>query len=587
MLHGKTVQSDYVLTDFISIEALQALQDSFARLTGIVISFRDARGKSLTRPSEQFILDYDAASASIGEVVLTKTQLAELDANPVSVYTPASSASIDLRGKHLIDEQHLGSIYVERWPDCSCPLPNAPPSQDSTSTGLARMRTFNDERSRAAEEFVGRLAHTLTQLCYHSYQLRCRIDDLTAIYGVAEKLSGRVELQEILDMSTRSLVETMGLKASGIRLLDEDTGVLRIASVCNLSKEYLDKGPIAASESQIDRDALNGQMVYVENLGTDPRTHYKEKIIQEGLVSGLIAPLKWGKRTFGVVRAYMGRPYQFTDFDRALMEGIASQIAAAIANHRLRQNAQSAEQLKRQVKLAADVQRRMIPKNPPELMHYRIGCLYEPTFDLGGDFYDFLEFHGGQTGVVIADVVGKGVPASLMMASTKAALRCHAKKVRGVDELMTEVNRRLWEDTLESEFVTAFCGILSPAGRSLRYCNAGHEPMILLRDGKTRELDVGGLVLGLDPDAHYEWAEQELEPGDLLVLVTDGVLEAMNYDEESFGRARFHQSIRTHGDVALNMAPDMIAKQILWDVRRFIGLAPLTDDITLVVIRVI
>lgn len=540
MTLGKTVQPTAVLTDFISIEALLALQDSFARLTGIPICIRDANDQPIGAGSG----DGKSDSGWIFES---------------SPYV----ASIDLRGKHLIDERHLGSLAVGAAPSA------------------------NQAAIKAARDFADQLARTIMQLCYHSYQLRCRIDDLTAIYDVAEKLSGRVELQEILDTATKALVDTMGLKAAGIRLLDEDSGVLKMASVCNLSPEYLDKRPILATDSPIDQDALNGNMVYVENLGTDPRTFYKEKIIAEGIVSGLIAPLKWGKRTFGVVRAYMGRPYKFTDFDRALLEGIATQIAAAIANHRLRRNAQDANQLKRQVQLAADVQRRMIPEQPPNLAHYQIGCLYEPTYDLGGDFYDFLEFPGGQTGVVIADVVGKGVPASLMMASTRAAFRAHAKRVRGVDQLMVEVNKRLWQDTLEHEFVTAFCCILSPAGRSLRYSNAGHEPLILLRDGQIYELDVGGLVLGLDPDAKYDWEEQELRPGDLLVLVTDGVLEAMNYDEEAYGRERFHNSIRLHGGMAGDMPADLIAKQLLWDLRRFVGLAPIQDDVTLVVIRVV
>lgn len=416
--------------------------------------------------------------------------------------------------------------------------------------------------------------------------LRNRIADLAAVHEISLKLAGRVDLQEILDTATRLLVETMGLRAAGIRLLDRNTGELRISSVCNLSRSYLDKRPILAAESPIDQEALGGNTVYVPDVRTDPRTYYKAKAREEGLVSALITPLQSDGRPIGVLRAYMDRVYQFSAFDALLMEAIAAQVAAAIVNAGLRRDVQEAERLERQVKRAADVQRRMIPARAPAHPHYAFGCVYEPSTDLGGDFYDFLNLAHGEIGIVIADVVGKGVPASLMMASARSALRAHAERTVDPSDVMKQVNRRLYEDTLESEFVTAFYGILCADGRSIRYCNAGHEPLLLLRDGAIHALDAGGLVLGLDPTAKYDWADQPLRPNDLLILVTDGILEAMNYDEEAYGRERLHASIKLHGHMAPDMPVNLIAKQLLWDVRRFAGLATMSDDITLVATRV-
>lgn len=411
-------------------------------------------------------------------------------------------------------------------------------------------------------------------------------DGFAAVHDIALKLAGRGDVQEILDTATRQLVETMHLRASGIRLLDEDTGVLRIVSVCNLSKEYLDKGTINARQSAVDEEALSGKTVYVRDLRSDPRTRYKEKARQEGLVSTLVTPLRSSGRPIGVLRAYMDHEHEFSCFDVGLMEAVASQTAAAIMNARLRRDARDAERLERQVKLAAEVQRRMIPRSLPANPHYSFGCIYEPSFDLGGDFYDLLEFPDGEIGVVIADVIGKGIPASLMMASARSAIRGHIKCAPNLSEVMVEVNRRLCHDTLDGEFVTAFYGVLSPDGHRLCYCNAGHEPLILMRDGKIEELDVGGLVLGIDPDTEYEWAEHTLKPNDLLVMVTDGVVEALDFDDRAYGRARLHESIQRHGADALGLSPDLIAKQLLWDVRRFAGLAKMSDDITMVVTRV-
>jgi sigma-B regulation protein RsbU (phosphoserine phosphatase) len=446
---------------------------------------------------------------------------------------------------------------------------------------------WSEEVISSATQFAQQLASTIARLCYQSYELRRRVDELAALHQVSSMLAGRSELQEILDTATKSLVATMGLRAAGLRLLDEDTGELKIASVAHLSMDYCDTDPILLSQSPIDQEALEtGKTVYVEDVRTDPRTYYKEKAVREGLVSALVTPLASGGLRIGVLRAYRGQLYRFTPFDVSLLEAIAIQVAAAIVTVRLRRDAEQAERLDRQVKLAGEVQRRMIPARAPANPRYDFGCEYEPSSQLGGDFYDFLALPNGDIGAVIADVVGSGVPASLMMASARSALRAYSERVPDIGALMTAVNRRLYDDTLPSEFVTASYAVLGADGRRLTYCNAGHEPMLLLRRGTLQVLDVGGVVLGIDPEARYEAGELVLEPGDLLVLVTDGMTEALNYDDQAYGRSRLQVSVKLHGAMAADLPTGLIAKQLLWDVRRFVGLAPQSDDMTLVVVRV-
>jgi len=409
---------------------------------------------------------------------------------------------------------------------------------------------------------------------------------LAVVYEMSSLLAKRTKLQDLLDTATRQLVETMGLRAASMRLLDEESGVLRMASVANLSPSYLDKGQILALDSPIDQEALAGKTVYIEDLRTDPRVYHQQKAREEGLVSCLVAGLSSGGKRIGALRIYTDHRHEFTPFEVSLLKAIASQVAAAIVNTRLRRDAVEAEQLERQVRLAADVQRRMIPSRLPTNPHYQFGCVYEPASNLGGDFYDFIRFDDDDTGVVIADVVGKGVPASLLMASARSALRSNARRVDDISEIMRSVNRRLHFDTLPSEFATLFYAELSHDGRAMKHCNGGHEPLILLRRGEIMELDVGGLALGIDPDFRYEWADQALDSGDLLVLVTDGMTEALNYDGERYGRERLHASIKQHGAMTPDLTAELIAKQLFWDVRRFVGLAPRSDDITLVVVRV-
>jgi sigma-B regulation protein RsbU (phosphoserine phosphatase) len=180
--------------------------------------------------------------------------------------------------------------------------------------------------------------------------------------------------------------------------------------------------------------------------------------------------------------------------------------------------------------------------------------------------------------------VGKGVPASLTMASVRAALRSHATcgEERPIEHVMGVLNQHICRDTPTNEFVTLFYGVIDGSARRLRYCSAGHEPVLLLRNEEVCWLRAGGLVLGINPEATYAGDEASLEEGDVLVWYTDGLIDTMNYEGESYGRARLDESLRRHA----RLEPGQLANQLLWDVRRFAGLAKQTDDITIVVARV-
>lgn len=587
------------LTDFVDLETLQSLQDGFARLTGISASIRNPDGEPITRPTEQPAFCGLMQSCPSGAAACRESHAGAAR----SIQEKASGEELVLHECHaglsqyvapiVVSGKQLGTIIVGDRP--RRPLDGGSLATLSQRHGIDlaaleeaanRMALWSDRGMSAATTFVQQLANTIAKLCYQSYQLRRRIDELAVLREVSQSLAAHNDLQEILDTATQQLVARMGLRASVLRLLDEDTGVLKLASVANLSRSYLDKGAILAMDSPIDQEALTGRTVYIEDLRTDPRVFHRDKAREEGLVSALVTGVSSGGKSLGVLRAYMGYKHCFSDYEVSLLEAIASQVGTAIVNARLRRDMEQADRLNRQIRLAADVQRRMIPARAPESPHYEFGCIYEPSSDLGGDFYDFIKFDNGDIGVVIADVVGKGVPASLMMASARSALRSNARRVTEIGEIVRSVNLRLLHDTLPGEFATAFYLELSAEGRSMKYCNAGHEPLLLLRNGEICELDVGGLAMGIAEDADYESAEAALMPGDVLVLFTDGMLEALNYDGQAYGRERLHASIKLHGALPPDLPVDMISKQLLWDVRRFVGLAPVTDDITLVVVRV-
>jgi len=286
--------------------------------------------------------------------------------------------------------------------------------------------------------------------------------------------------------------------------------------------------------------------------------------------------------TVGVIRVYTGHEHEFSGFQCALLRSIGSQIAAAIQLYRLHEDQVSAERHRRHLRNAAAIQRRMMPGDQRTHARVNFGCVYSPALDVGGDFFDFINLPGGNLGFCIADVVGKGMAAALMMASVRAALRAHAHSIYDLDDIVALVNEHMCRDTLASEFATLFYGVFSADGARLTYCSAGHEPGLLFRDNRVMELSTGGLVIGVSPNARYSRGVIDLHAGDVLVAVTDGVTEALDFQDRAYGRDRLIASVRRYAD--LDAPP--LAKQLLWDVRRFVGLSAQTDDITIVAAKV-
>ena len=446
----------------------------------------------------------------------------------------------------------------------------------------ARIEPWGDDAQQATYRFADVLADTIALLYGQALKIRYQLTDLRTVYELAELLAGTHDLQEILDLTTRRVVEALKVKAGAIRLLDEDTGELVFKSGCNLSEEYLNKGTVTLKASPIDAAAWKGELVYIKDAATDPRFHYRDEARREGIVSGLCAPMTYRGRTVGIIRVYTDRPYVFPEAEGALLRSIGSQAAAALIHRELYEDMLRARRVQRQLQYAGEIQRRMMPERLPASTAFEFGTVYDPTLAVGGDFYDLVELPRGHIGVCIADVMGKGIPAALMMASIRSALRAQADQIYDLDRMIGRVNRLVCRDTLPGEFATLFYGVLAPDGSRLTFCNAGHDPPLLLRGDDFIELTTGGMVLGVMPDIVYERGLVELRPGDLVVLATDGVTTALDFEDRAYGRERLRASILRHR----NLAAPQLASQLLWDVRRFVGLADQADDTTLVVVKV-
>ena len=562
------------LTDFMDLATLQEIQDNFAAVANVKAVITDADGTVITQatPTVEFlrrqrVIQQTEETHASGPQKEGREYVAPIIVNGQRLGTIRMAAN----GSNIaVDETRLAALSEKYKIDVK------------QVKGVAQSVLRGKDSRPAAIQFLFLLANAIARLCYQEFQLRQRINELTAVYNVATMLADARDLPEVLERTVQVIAETMNVKAASIRLLDKEQDELRIKAVYNLSKEYLNKGPIRLSESVIDHVALSPRgYEYVRDLSSDPRTIYPINAQREGIVSMLSVGMRYKGNVVGVVRVYTEQEQTFTQLQIGLLKAVAAQAAAAIENARLAEEQVQSAALQQQVKIAAEVQQRMIPQTPPLLPGIDLAAVYVPCFELGGDLYDFIPLPDDNVGLVIADVSGKGVPASLIMASVRAALRAQVDNLYYLYEVMKRVNLMLFRDTKDAEFVTLFYGVLDARNRRLTYSNAGHPPGLLLRDGTLTELWTDNMVLGVNPEEQYKQAIVELRSKDLVLLYTDGLADAVNFDGERYGNKRIKDVFAKGGDTA-----DVVAQNILWDMRKFVGMTKCADDVTMIVVKV-
>lgn len=281
-------------------------------------------------------------------------------------------------------------------------------------------------------------------------------------------------------------------------------------------------------------------------------------------------------------------PYSGTDV--RLLKSVAAQTGLALENARLMsamaEEIAQRERLNREVEIAREVQERLFPQTLPPILGIDYAGACRPALGVGGDYYDFLALPGGQLGIAIGDVSGKGIAAALMMASLQASLRGEATRApENLAALVSNVNRLVYEASSSNRYATFFYAQYNPANRQLTYVNAGHNPPMLFHcsagQWKISRLETGGTVVGLLESFPYQQASLIIEPEDVFLAFTDGISEAMNNSNEEWGEERLVQTIKT----CAGLSPSETIARIMQAADTFVAGAKQHDDMTLVVLR--
>jgi sigma-B regulation protein RsbU (phosphoserine phosphatase) len=319
-------------------------------------------------------------------------------------------------------------------------------------------------------------------------------------------------------------------------------------------------------------------------MRVDARVKYKDAAVKEGLISQLTVAMVFRNRPIGVLRLYSPKPNRFDEDAVIIARVVATQCAVAITNAKLYSRAVEGALMAEQMRLGGVIQRRMIPEKPPQMPGLDIAAIYQPCFQIGGDLYDLIKLDDNTIFVGIADVIGKGIPAAMMMSMFRGTMRAYADG--GFDrhsfaEIVDKLNKVTCSECRNGEFITLFMANIDVESMTMTYCNCGHEPALLIRDGNISEMDKGGLVLGLMDDIEYEIETVPLKNNDRLLLYTDGLIDAMDFDNEVWGRERLLKVVKRH----LDRSADELVRSILRYRRRFVGLASQIDDTSIVAVR--
>jgi sigma-B regulation protein RsbU (phosphoserine phosphatase) len=241
--------------------------------------------------------------------------------------------------------------------------------------------------------------------------------------------------------------------------------------------------------------------------------------------------------------------------------------------------AQQLEMQAQEMLRAREIQRSLLPKEIPQLAGFELAAAWRPAREVSGDYYDVFKLDEHRLGVCIADVVGKGVAAALLMANVQAAVRAYASSAENAAQLCTKVNRLLCENLATGKFVTFLYGVLNNETQTFDYCNAGNVCPVLVSQGTVRSIAVGGAVLGVFPEWQYESANLALGSGDRVLLVTDGITEASDAAEQEFGEEKLAEAALRHS----KRTASEISRLLLEEVSAFCD-SHFHDDATLLVI---
>ncbi|MER3631835.1 MAG: hypothetical protein C4325_06480 [Blastocatellia bacterium] len=409
-------------------------------------------------------------------------------------------------------------------------------------------------------------------------------DKLRLLLDITSKISRSLDLDEVLNLVMDTLGSLLPYDAAGIYLIDQDADprnqyIFKSKAIRGYDISFaLIEPRLRMGEGFLGTVAQTGKPIISPDVSKDPR-YFKAR---EKTKSEMLAPIISNERVIGVFDLESDQLNAYNQADLELLQLLASQVAIIIEKVQLHEQMIEKKRIEAQLEVARQVQLELLPDHDPQIAGFDVSAYLFPTEEVSGDYYDWVRMFDDQFGMIVADAVGKGIPAALLMSFLRASLRSAVQVGYAPHIAMSKVNNLLWDSVEEHQFITAIYGILDETNRTFVFSNAGHNPPLLIKpDGEYRYVEYGDMPLGMFYDARFHQHFIRFETGQTMVLYTDGITESAREDGEEFGRERLAKSVLGGIQLPAKRLIDHIRK----DVADFTERKFLDDDGTLFIVK--
>ncbi len=410
------------------------------------------------------------------------------------------------------------------------------------------------------------------------------VDKLRLLLDITKTISRSLDLEEVLNLMMDTLGSLIPYDAAGIYLIEfspEDKSPYifksRVIRGYQISFELVEPR-LKMGEGFLGAVAQTGKSIISPDVGKDPR-YFSAR---ERTRSEMLAPIISNDRVIGVFDLESDDLNAYDEDDLSVLQLLTSQVAIIIEKVRLHEEVVEKKRLQAQLEIARQVQLELLPSADPVVENFDISAYIFPAEEVSGDYYDWVKVYDDQIGIVVADAVGKGIPAALLMSFLRASLRSCVQIGYAPHIAFTKVSSLLHESIDDNKFITAIYGILDSTNKTFVFSNAGHNPPLLIKpDGEYRFVEYGDTPLGMFEDSHYHQHFIRFEEGQVMVVYTDGITEAANPAGEEYGAERFAKRVLDGIDLPAKKLIDHIRKGVAdFTERKF-----LDDDGTLFIVK--
>ena len=437
---------------------------------------------------------------------------------------------------------------------------------------------FRPEHLRLLTLTASRIAQAIENARLYARVSR-QAQTLTMLNEIAAELTSILDLDPLLERVGQLLRRLIDYQMFTVLLLDEKGETLITRYAWRFGHAQAPQRNIPIATGLVGTAVREWRMVNVPDVSKDARYLATNPETR----SELIVPLFHKGRIIGVLDLEHTRVGFFNEEHERVLTTLAAQVAIAIENARLYQAVRRQEaQLERDIAMAREVQLRLLPQAAPKMENAEMAVRFLPARTIGGDLYDFLDYGPGRTAIVMGDVSGKAVPAALFAALVSGIMHSAAQQRPEPAEMLALLNDALQERKLESQYVTMLFAVWNDESRLLQVANSGAVQPVFCRMGQSETVRAEGFPLGMFANASYEELTVATEPGDVIIFVSDGILDAEDAEDEMYGQERLASLLCSRRD----HPAQEIADAILADVSRFQGEQERFDDETIIVLKI-